>query len=303
MDVDFSLILLIAVAITGCIWLFDSFVLAPPRRAQLRNFLQKNGVSEELYQQYFEEDEHKDAAEQVDTKHAKTIEKAYKLEMEPGPVEYAKSFFPVLLAVLIIRSFLFEPFQIPTGSMIPTLKVGDFIVVNKFSYGIRLPVIGTKIIDLGEPARGDVMVFIPPHDPTYYIKRVIGLPGDHIRYEDKMLYINGEPIEQEFVAMLQEGLDPVIYNTEQLGEVNHDIHTFPGILRPYRSGSWLPPEGRTVPEGHYFMMGDNRDNSDDSRRWGPVSEDMIVGRAVAVWMHKEPGLSLPSFSDSRLINP
>ena len=299
MDMDFSLILLIAVAISGCIWLFDYFVLAPPRREKVVSYLQSKGKTEESYKEYFDEEN----GENADNNSVKTYENAYKLEMEPIPVEYAKSFFPVLLAVLIIRSFLIEPFQIPTGSMIPTLKVGDFIVVNKFSYGIRLPVIGTKVINIGEPERGDVMVFIPPHDPTFYIKRVVGMPGDHIRYEDKQVFVNGEPIEQEFVAMIQEGTNPVIYHTEQLGEVNHDIHTVSGLYRPYRSGNWLPPEGRVIPDGHYFMMGDNRDNSEDSRYWGPVSEDKIIGRAVAVWMHKEPGFTLPSFSQSRLINP
>ena len=122
------------------------------------------------------------------------------LSQEPMVIEYAKSFFPVLLIVLILRSFLVEPFQIPTGSMIPTLEVGDFILVNKYAYGVRLPVIGTKIVDVADPQRGDVMVFIPPHVDSYYIKRVIGMPGDTVRYEDKRLFINGELIGEEFVG-------------------------------------------------------------------------------------------------------
>lgn len=299
MDIDFSLVLLVLVLIAGTIWLVDLIMLAQPRASRLRRFLKRSGISEEEYQAFLngEKPEEEDKA----GKQA-ILQQAYSIGHESAPVEYAKSFLPVLVAVLIIRSFLFEPFQIPTGSMIPTLKIGDYIVVNKYSYGLRLPVIGTKILDVGEPERGDVMVFIPPHDPTYYIKRVIGLPGDHIRYEDKVLYINGEEMPQEFVATLREDAGAVHYLKEQLGEVNHDIYT---ATTPRYLGAdfWLAPEGSVVPEGHYFMMGDNRDNSDDSRRWGPVSEDKIVGKAVAVWMHKAPGMTLPSFSSNRLINP
>lgn len=297
MDMDFSLILLILVIVTGGMWLLDHLLLAPTRQSRLKQALQSAGIGEQEYQDWLE-----GRSEEMPESRKRQMHEAWKVSRESTPVEYARSFFPVLLVVLVIRSFLFEPFQIPTGSMIPTLKVGDFIVVNKFSYGVRLPVTGTKIMDVGEPERGDVMVFIPPHDPTYYIKRVVGMPGDHIRYEDKVLYINGEEVEQEFVASLRENGTNVNYLREELGDVEHDIHTAttPTYLR---SGFWLEPQGRTVPEGHYFMMGDNRDNSDDSRRWGPVSEDNIVGKAVAVWMHKEPGLSLPSFSDNRFINP
>lgn len=297
MDMDFSLILLILVIVTGGMWLLDHFLLAPPRRSRLKHALASAGIEEQEYHDWLE-----GRSDEMPEARKRQMHEAWKVSKESTPVEYARSFFPVLLVVLVIRSFLFEPFQIPTGSMIPTLKIGDFIVVNKFSYGVRLPVTGTKILDVGEPERGDVMVFIPPHDPTYYIKRVVGMPGDHIRYEDKVLYINGEKVEQEFVANLRDNGTTVNYFREQLGDVAHDIYTAtsPTYLR---SGFWLEPQGRTVPEGHYFMMGDNRDNSDDSRRWGPVSEDNIVGKAVAVWMHKEPGLSLPSFSDNRFIDP
>jgi signal peptidase I len=225
------------------------------------------------------------------------LEQALAIYRDPAPVEYAKSFFPILFAVLILRSFLFEPFQIPTGSMIPTLNVGDFIVVNKFAYGLRLPVTGTKILGIGEPKRGDVMVFIPPHDPNYFIKRVIGLPGDHVRYAENIVYINNEPLTQDEGILLPE-LGKKL-SLETIGGLTHGIHTD----APQRFGRypWLKPEGMVVPEGQYFMMGDNRDNSEDSRYWGPASEDKIVGKAVAVWMHKEPGWHLPTFGQNRLI--
>jgi signal peptidase I len=312
MSFDFSLILLIFSAVTGVIWLFDSLALKKPRLKKVDEILAGSKVSHEdfdLFVRYLETGEHegrdeKDrASEGSRFQNQALLEKAYRAYRDPVVVDYAKSFFPIIFAVLILRSFLFEPFQIPTGSMIPTLNVGDFIVVNKYAYGVRLPVAGTKIIDVGEPVRGDVMVFIPPHDPNYYIKRVIGLPGDHVRYENKTIYINGEPLDQEYVDFINDRRPPVVYSLEHIGGITHDIYTSPSpsYIRP---DNWLWPEGRVIPEGHYFMMGDNRDNSSDSRAWGPVSEDKIVGKAVAVWMHKEPGFSLPSFSQNRTIeNP
>ena len=298
MDIDFSLLLLVLVAISGLIWLFDALLLAPGRRRAAETFARQQGLSRKQMREYLEAEEPR-----PDAPPSRTLEQAAALEREPVPVEYAKSFFPVLFAVLLIRAFLFEPFQIPTGSMIPTLNIGDFIVVNKYAYGVRLPVANTKIMDVGDPQRGDIMVFIPPHDPTYYIKRVVGLPGDHVRYdyEDKIIYINGEPAEQEYVATLRDQMPPVHLLEEELGGVEHPVYT---ALTPRYPGSdyWMKPEGRVIPEGHYFMMGDNRDNSDDSRRWGPVPESNIVGKAVAVWMHKEPGLNLPTFSENRILN-
>jgi len=207
---------------------------------------------------------------------------------EPIIVEYSISFFPVLAIVLVLRSFLFEPFQIPSGSMIPTLAVGDFILVNKFTYGIRLPVVGTKIVDIAEPKNGEVMVFIPPHQDVYFIKRVVGIPGDTVRYQDKTLYINGKRQNQTFVAQIPPVNPRVLQYREKLGNVEHVIQR-----NPYRETSvdeWV------IPEGHYFMMGDNRDQSSDSRYWGLVSEHNIVGRAVAIWLHKKPGIRLPEFS-------
>ena len=212
-------------------------------------------------------------------------------ESEPVVVEYARSFFPVLLLVLVLRSFLAEPYQIPSESMVPTLEVGDFILVNKYAYGIRLPVIGTKIIDIGDPQRGDIMVFIPPGDDRYFIKRVIGLPGDKISYRDKVLFINGERLEYQFVERLFEAhgsgaLEVLVYD-ETIGDVMHRIHRYP--IRKDRVRSWV------VPEDSYFMMGDNRDRSADSREWGVASEQKVVGKAVAIWVHKDPGFNWPTF--------
>ena len=314
MSFDFSLILLIFSVITGVIWLLDSLLLRKPRDRKVASFLSEKGVSENdfrIFVNYLQtgerEDQSKDQNQEQDqiTKfpNQKSLEEAYKVYQDPIVVDYAKSFFPIIFAVLILRSFLFEPFQIPTGSMIPTLNIGDFIVVNKYAFGVRLPVVGTKVMEVGEPKRGDVMVFIPPHDPNYYIKRVIGLPGEHVRYEGKVVYINGEPLNQEYVDFINNRRPPVIYSLETVGEITHDIYTSPSPSY-VRMDSWLWPEGRVIPEGHYFMMGDNRDNSSDSRVWGPVSEEKIVGKAVGVWMHKEPGLTLPTFMQNRFIeNP
>ncbi len=204
-------------------------------------------------------------------------------EKEPVWVEYAHSFFPVLLIVLLLRSFLVEPFRIPSGSMMPTLLVGDFILVNKFIYGLRLPVLHTKVVEISEPQRGDIVVFRYPNDPSVdYIKRVVGLPGDHIAYYNKRLYINGEPVPLKPLGRFVGTGDDARYNgalvfEETLGKVRHQIMIMPG--RPSVEGEF------TVPAGHYFVMGDNRDNSNDSRYWGPVPEANFVGRAFFIWMH------------------
>ena len=183
--------------------------------------------------------------------------------------------------------------QIPTGSMIPTLKVGDFILVNKYAYGIRLPVVGTKIIDVGDPERGDSMVFIPPHEEEYFIKRVIGLPGDRVRYQNKTLYINGVEQAQVFEREVREFRPRQLEFEETFGDRPHSIYR--NLYNDPRIQEWV------VPEGHYFMMGDNRDQSNDSRFWGFVPDENVVGRAFAVWMHKDPGLSMPTFSTTRWI--
>jgi len=193
-------------------------------------------------------------------------------------VEYSRSFFPVLLFVLIIRSFVFEPFRIPSGSMMPTLLQGDFIFVQKYAYGLRLPVTETKIIETGEPERGDVIVFRLPSDTSInYIKRVVGLPGDEIKYERHRLVINGETVELEKDAEAT-SLEPRF--NEVLGEREHDILiTSPSYS--VRDGVYR------VPEGHYFVMGDNRDNSKDSRFIGAIPESHLVGEAVRIWMHMD----------------
>lgn len=204
--------------------------------------------------------------------------------------ESARSFFPVLLVVLVLRSFILEPFQIPSASMVPTLLVGDYILVNKYDYGLRLPVLGTKILEVGEPQRGDIMVFYPPHKDVYYIKRVIGLPGDTIVYRDKQLYINGREVPQQLLAELPPLSPQVQLASEQLGDKDHLIHKSMTI---FRTGDEF---SITVKPGHYWMMGDNRDNSQDSRVWGQVPESRIVGKAFAIWMHWPSITQLPSFN-------
>ncbi len=302
MNFDYSLILLILVFISGVIWLIDALFFAKNRKQKFTVYLKENKLSEEDIAVFRENIEAGKKAE-LKEKVINQFETALKINRDPGLVEYSKSFFPILFAVLFFRAFLFEPFQIPTGSMIPSLNVGDYIVVNKFSYGIRLPVTGTKVIDIGEPKRGDVMVFVPPHDPVYYVKRVIGLPGDHVRYENKTLYINEVEQTQDFLERTRDGARSVKHFMEQLGEVAHDIYVSPPSPYGERAYDWMTPGGKVIPEGYYFMMGDNRDNSSDSRTWGVVPEENIIGKAVAVWMHKEPGFQLPTFGQNRLINP
>ena len=213
-------------------------------------------------------------------------------EAEPWPVEYSRSFFPVLALVLVLRSFLAEPFTIPSGSMLPTLQVGDYIVVNKFAYGLRLPVVGTKVLPIGEPQRGEVLVFrYPLHPSTSFIKRIVGLPGDHVAYRNGTLYLNGEEVKKEFLhrEVLVEG------GAEQLFTEHIGGHAF--TMRRIEGREPFGPAWETVvPDGAYFVMGDNRDNSTDSRAWGFVPDNLIVGKAFYIWMHKEPGPHLPAFS-------
>lgn len=244
MDLDFALILTVAVLVSGAIWLLDIAVLKRYRAAEGK---------------------------------------------EPLMVEYAKSFFPVLFIVWVLRSFLFEPFTIPSGSMLPTLQVGDYILVNKFSYGLRLPVVGTKIVPLGKPERGDIMVFKYPENPRInFIKRVIGLPGDRIRVEAGRIYVNDKELPRETIVFA--GAESwELYYEEQAGKAAHLIRQEDGRERASPQGEWK------VPADSYFMLGDNRDNSRDSRFWGFVPDELIVGKANYIWMHKEPGLHLPSF--------
>jgi signal peptidase I len=209
--------------------------------------------------------------------------------------EYSRSFFPVLAVVLVLRSFLVEPFQIPSTSMVPTLEVGDYILVNKFEYGLRLPVVKTKVLAVGEPKRGDVVVFFPPGKGVYYIKRLIGMPGDHVQYRDKVLTINGKLVDQTLLAELPPLQPTLELSSERLGDVEHMIQKQMGSYNQLADYVDV-----VVQPGHYFMMGDNRDNSSDSRFWGQVPEENIVGKAFAVWMHWE-SLSMPSFDRIGLI--
>ncbi len=217
---------------------------------------------------------------------------------EPWWIEYPKSFFPVILIVFTLRSFLVEPFKIPSGSMIPTLLVGDFILVNKFTYGIRLPVINKKIIEMNLPERGDVMVFRYPEDPSVdYIKRVVGLPGDKVAYQNKRLTINGREVPVREVAdyLLKDKIQFLKQYMETLGKTEHAIlvdagepASLPYVKQfPLRENCIYNNNGVTctVPPGHFFMMGDNRDNSSDSRVWGFVPEANIVGKAFFIWFN------------------
>ena len=280
MNIDFPLILVIVVLGSGAIWLLDTLLLAGGRQSRRR----------ELAVRFPGHDEE-------GSKAAHAFSEACLAEAaEPAVVEYARSLFPVLSVVLVLRSFLYEPFQIPSSSMVPTLEVGDYILVNKYAYGLRLPVTRTKVFDLGEPERGDVMVFFPPHqNQTNYIKRVIGKPGDRVAYRDKQLTVNGEPVPQMWLAEIPTGRYAVKMGRELLPDTDGHLMQIDN-RRPPRNFSVV------VKPGHYFMMGDNRDNSSDSRVWGQVPERDIVGKAVAIWMHWEAFLSVPSFKRAGAID-
>ena len=210
------------------------------------------------------------------------------VKQEEGGIEFIGSLAPVLGLVLLLRSFVVEPFQIPSQSMLPTLKVGDFILVSKSTYGIRLPVLRTKLVDISSPKRGDVMVFFPPHEDRYFINRVVGLPGDKVQVLNGVMHINGEQMEQ--VLMPEEATSArSVVMTENLVGSQHLIQKRISPTRLSQSYTSI------VPDGHYFMMGDNRDNSSDSRVWGPVPEERIVGKAFARWMFWNNFLSVPSF--------
>ena len=271
--VDFPLILLCLVFSSGLLWLLDSLFLAPGRKR----------IASALQAQYPRWDV--EGSPDAGSYQLRVAAKA----REPVLVEYARSFFPVLLVVFVLRSFLVEPFQIPSSSMVPTLEVGDYILVNKYTYGIRLPVIRTKVLALNNPQRGDVVVFFPPHmNDTYFIKRVVGLPGDTVEYRNKQIFVNGDGVEREPVAEQFAQSSHNITGRESLGESEHLMQV--DIRRTSSDFSVV------VRPGHYFMMGDNRDNSSDSRVWGQVSERDIVGKAFAIWMHWDSLVSIPSFS-------
>jgi signal peptidase I len=262
MNFDFALLLTGLTALAGVIWLIDALLFGKARKA----------ANQQLAEGALP-------------------------QRDPWLTEQAKSFFPVLVLVLVVRSFWFEPFQIPSPSMVPTLLVGDFLVVNKYAYGLRLPVLNTKILAVGSPERGDVVVFRRPHSDQIpldqpdeeegknYIKRLIGLPGDQIRYENHQLFINDEPMQRtqvssyvgDIASKVELGTDLL---SEQLMDRPHQIlNGTNGFMNNQFDGSW------TVPAGHYFMMGDNRDGSADSRAWGFVPEANLVGRASFIWFH------------------
>ncbi|MEN8167089.1 MAG: signal peptidase I [Pseudomonadota bacterium] len=278
MNFDFPTFLVAASALTGGIWLIDALLFASKRK--------QRAVSEAGA----------DGEAQVAVK-------------EPLLVEYSRSFFPVIFAVLILRSFLVEPFRIPSGSMMPTLLVGDFILVNKFSYGIRLPVLNKKVIELGEPQQGDVVVFRYPKQPWIdYIKRVVAVPGDSVRYQDKILYINGKPMPQTPVGMytgIGSGaqMTGALKSLERLDGIEHNILVHPMAPNLAMGCNVLRNGPITVPEGHYFAMGDNRDNSNDSRCWGLVPEENLVGKAFGIWMNWDSNLdSFPPVAWERIGN-
>ncbi|MDC8758438.1 signal peptidase I [Janthinobacterium fluminis] len=286
---NFALILFVLMVLTGVIWCLDVFYLAKQRRAAADRALADYDARNARL-----------SAEGVKAEHGgsrATIEAA--LLRQPTWIEYSGSFFPVIAAVFFLRSFLYEPFKIPSGSMVPTLVIGDLILVNKFTYGIRLPVLNKKVIDVNDPQRGDVMVFKYPRDMSQdYIKRVIGVPGDKIAYENKRLTVNGKAVgytplddylddeQPVYHKQLQENLAGVphrILNDEPAPTLNlHQVYDFPN-----KEACDYNEDGFScvVPEGNYFMMGDNRDNSADSRYWGFVPNKNIVGKAFLVWMN------------------
>lgn len=279
---DFALLMIGATVFTGIVWLIDRQMTKKSRLAILTR-------AESEIEQF---------DEQTD-----------KSTLEPGLIENSRAFFPILVFVFLLRSFLVEPFQIPSGSMKPTLEISDFILVNRFAYGIRMPITNEIIIPVSHPERGDVFVFKPPHEPDKnYIKRVIALPGDHIYYDyiNRQLYVNGELAVTEFTNYAEDDEGNYLQYDENLDGVTHTIYKNRGLGR---SVGWIPKEGVVVPEGKYFAMGDNRDNSFDARYWESlrlesyrnngedwrfVDENAILGKAFVIWMHWEG--FYPSFS-------
>ena len=306
MSFNFALILFWLMVATGVVWFADHLVF---RRGRIRKTQHALAVFD------------RGVEASGKTGDPATLDERHRLEekllRQPGWIEFPAGFFPVILVVFVLRSFLFEPFRIPSGSMIPTLLIGDLILVNKFSYGIRLPIINRKVLDIGNPQRGDVMVFRYPVDPSVdYVKRVIGLPGDTVTFRGKRLTINGEAVPTTAAPDYFDA-DRVAYSKQFLERLPRadGVAEHPILIDDDRSGAMGPEQylgelvrgGHTaeasmfrencaysegnsvvtckVPAGHYFMMGDNRDNSADSRYWGFVPDQNIVGRAFFIWMN------------------
>ncbi|MDN7431215.1 signal peptidase I [Burkholderia sp. AU16741] len=285
---NFALILFVLVVVTGVAWVLDKLVFLPRRRKAADSAIEEFDRQQSRIDKRF-----------ADENAAQTRSKLRDEKLrQPWWLEYTASFFPVILAVFVVRSFVVEPFKIPSGSMVPTLLVGDFILVNKFEYGLRLPITNTKITQGSPLSRGDVVVFRYPKDESVdYIKRVIGLPGDTVAYQDKQLTINGQPVPE---TPLPDFFDDERQNyakqfEETIGNKKNAILNNPAVPPfvmgaydyPYRDNCTYNSRGVIckVPPGHYFMMGDNRDNSADSRYWGFVPDQNIVGRAFFIWMN------------------
>lgn len=279
MDIDFALILFLLVVAGTAVWLFDRLTARKARHEKFQQLLQKYPDCE------------------TDVAQSAAFEAEF-AQYRPGwLVDNVNSLLPVIWLVFIIRSFLVEPFQIPSESMVPTLEVGDFILVNKFSYGVRMPVWNKEIIPVGDPQRGDVMVFFPPHKEQYFIKRVIGVPGDVIEYRDRVLTVNGQQASYSDVRKFPAIAPRYALINEEIAGVEHEIrHQFyRGPIRGMLMPVTVQDFKETVKPDHYFMMGDNRDNSRDSRAWGQVHKDNIVGKAFARWMFWDDFFSVPSF--------
>jgi signal peptidase I len=285
---NFSLLLFMLTVVTFGFWLAERLHFKPAREAAAARLAEQDTTRRaELA---------KMGIERVD---GDVQEARVKLLMQPWWLDWTAGLFPVILVVFLLRSFLFEPFKIPSGSMVPTLLVGDLILVNKFHYGVRLPVINKKIIDNHAVERGDVMVFRYPVDPRLdYIKRVVGIPGDEVAYLNQKLTVNGQPVPvtPQGDHYDDDSMSYAPMFSEKLGAVEHKIRVNPGRTSytgpgphnfPFSENCRYSPEGVVckVPPGHYFMMGDNRDNSQDSRFWGFVPDENIVGKAFFVWMN------------------
>lgn len=282
---NFSLLLLVLSVFTGIMWALDLMIWKPRRKSEAKA----------VYEEFNEAN-----AEAISRKDARVIalrDASVKARLRmPWWLDYTAGLFWVILLVFLFRSFAYEPFRIPSGSMLPTLHIGDFILVNKYEYGLRLPVVNKKVVTLGAPKRGDVIVFRYPVDPSYdYIKRVVGIPGDVVEYTDKRLFVNGKEMVRtdpvDWVA--PDTMRTLTKTTENLDGVLHetavDDSRGPGLYgRPYPAALRVCSyrENRftcRVPADSYFVMGDNRDNSEDSRYWGIVPDENLVGRAFFIW--------------------